>query len=347
MNDTGQTGTTYTASQWYPTGFLGINSPSAPIDYGTFAGIRTPDNLYNVYFAQGLVLGGSGAFRIKAQDVANGANSCSFDLLTNGYGGTVQCGGSHGNDRFLSLQPMQFQVGSTSFPILDIAAAAGFMTSTNPMIRLKANSSAGACPNGGCGIFVSADSGFNGYLSLLDKNGIQAFGVKPTQIEFFGNSLHPITAVPGTGVNLLRSIGSLNNGNLAAFDANNNAVDSGVATSSLYSLGGTVNVDSCTLGSAAGSGTSCTAVGVDAAHIVTVTMGSGATTAGNLVTITLATNRPRPTLAVCSYSPSTGAAATDYSKSIIVGNAANQYTIAFPASAPTASVTYTWSVTCP
>jgi len=136
-------------------------------------------------------------------------------------------------------------------------------------------------------------------------------------------------------------------GNLAAFDANNNAVDSGVATSSLYNLGGTVNVDSCTLGPAAGSGTSCSATGVDAAHIVTVTMGSGTTSTGNLVTITLATNRPRPTLAVCSYSPSTGAAATDYSKSIIVGNAANQYTIAFPGSAPTASVTYTWSVTCP
>ncbi|MGO4518414.1 hypothetical protein AB4Y89_21670 [Terriglobus sp. 2YAB30_2] len=348
MNDTGQAGSTYTASQWNPSGYLRINSPNAPVDFGGWASVRTADSLYDLQFGEGTNAGQIGGFGIAMRTVANVNNFCRFSLgVSTSWAGALGCAGTYTNAPFNFLNPIYINPGSTTAPNIDIATATGFMTGTVPMFRIRANSSAGACPSGGCGLFVSSDGAFAGYLALFDFNGARKFGIKPSGLEFFGNTLYPITAVPGTGVNLLRSIGNLNNGNLAAFDASNNAVDSGVATSSLYSLGGTVNVDSCTLGSAAGSGTSCTAVGVDAAHIVTVTMGSGATTTGNLVTITLATNRPRPTLAVCSHSPSTVAAATDYSKSIIVGNAANQYTIAFPASAPTASVTYTWSVTCP
>jgi hypothetical protein len=188
--------------------------------------------LYDLQFGEGTNAGQTGGFGIAMRTVANVNNFCRFSLgVSTSWAGALGCAGTYSNAPFNFLNPIYINPGSTTAPNIDIATASGFMTGTVPMFRIRANSSAGACPSGGCGLFVSSDGAFAGYLALFDFNGARKFGIKPSGLEFFGNTLYPITAVPGTGVNLLRSIGALNNGNLAAFDANNNAVDSGLAIS--------------------------------------------------------------------------------------------------------------------
>jgi len=229
MYDTGGAGTVYTASKWNPSGYLVVNSPATPIDFGTVAGFKTPDNNYNVYFAQGSVLGGTGAWRIKTQDAANGANYCSFDIMTNGWSHAFQCGNTHGNDRVLSLQPFNFQVTATNNPNMDFAFSTGFMTGTVPIFRIKANSSSGACPSGGCGIFVSPDSSFAGYLALFsDSLNNRLWGLKQTGLELFGRSTL-LTGVQGTtGTKLLSALGTFTSGHIVGIDSNLNAVDTTV-----------------------------------------------------------------------------------------------------------------------
>lgn len=252
MNDTGQTGSTYIPSQWYPSGYLRINNANTPVDFLGWMGVRTADQLYDLQFGEGTNAGQTGGFGIAMRTVANVNNFCRFSLgISTSWGAALGCAGTYTNAAINFLNPVSLSgIASTTLPNLDISSASPLMTGTVPHFRIRANSSSGVCPSGGCAMFVSSDGAYAGFLGLWDFNGTHKFGVKPAGLEFFARSTL-ISGIQGsTGTNLLSCTGTLANGHLIVADANGNCVDGGAVPSG----GPGVNTGSVTIAPASGAG---------------------------------------------------------------------------------------------
>lgn len=111
-----------------------------------------------------------------------------------------------------------------------------------------------------------------------------------------------------------------------------------------FTLGGSVSSSNCAAGSPAGTGASCSMTGTDGNHLLTVNTGTGPTT-GTLVTVTFTTSRGHNTY--CTMTPAASVSAIDTSKYINVGGSATSYSISFPVTAISDSVSYSWNVFCP
>ncbi|WP_263415351.1 hypothetical protein [Terriglobus albidus] len=221
MNDTGQTGSTYTAFQWNPSGYLRINGAAPPVDYNGWASVRTADGLYDLQFGEGGNAGQSGGFGVATRSVGNFNNFCRFSVgVSTTYGMAFGCAGTYVNAVANFLNPISIQTSTTTLPNIDIAPQNTLMTGTVSQFRIRPSGSAGTCALGGCALFVSSDGAFAGYLGLFDFNGTRKWGVKASGIEVFNNTANLITGAPGTGADWRRSTGTFTAGNAVTTDGN-------------------------------------------------------------------------------------------------------------------------------
>jgi hypothetical protein len=291
MNDTGQTGSTYTAFQWNPSGYLRINGAAPPVDYNGWASVRTADGTYDLQFGEGANAGQSGGFGVVTRLVSNVNNFCRLSVgVSTAYAMAISCAGTYGSAIFNSIQPISIQTSATTLPNLQVAPQNSLMTGTVPHFQIKPSGSAGTCPLGGCGEFVSSDGSFAGYIGLWDYNGTRKFGVKPAGLEFFARSTL-ISGIQGsTGTNLLSCTGTLANGHLIVADANGNCADGGIPPSG---GGPGVNTGSVTIAAASGTGSTGTAACITVCNgykgrILITPSGTGIG-AGDVATITFGT----------------------------------------------------------
>lgn len=225
LQDTGQTGSAYTATDFDPVPFFRIGGPNTPVDRRQFGAIRTSSGLYDINLGEGLFLGGYGGFGLKVLSSSNGANSCRMSIGTNNWAMGVECGGTWANFPLQFRQPLNIQTGVTNRPNLDVGPTA-LLTGTTPTIRFAPTNAAGLCPSGGCNTLFDTDPTYSGYTAIFQGRGSAKFAVHAVNgLQFFGSSSY-ITSVNGTGPNLLRSTGTLTNTHMAVFDANSNATAS-------------------------------------------------------------------------------------------------------------------------
>lgn len=310
MTDTGQAGSTYTAANWNPTGFLRINSPNTPNDFRQFGAIRTADGLFDINIGEGLQGGTWGGLGLKVVDPANSNNYCRHSMAANGWSLSLSCGGSYANFPAQFNTAVQIQTPVTNRPNLDVLPTA-LLTGTIPTSRFAPTSAPGTCPSGGCNVLFDVNSGYAGYNAIFSTSGGRKFAVHATNgLEFFGNPTF-VTGVQGNGVNLLTT-------------------------------GGTS--PTMVAGAAAGTSPSCTTItGGNTSGVITCTTGTGTIT-GTLATITF-----NGTLALtpngCHLQARDATTAPVATSIYTTAPSSTTWTIGV-GSALAASTTYTWAYSC-
>lgn len=112
-------------------------------------------------------------------------------------------------------------------------------------------------------------------------------------------------------------------------------------------LGGTLSNGNAAVGAGAGTGGTASLTGLDGTHLLTIVAGTLPTLSATIVTVTFTATRGH--ISYCTLSPSNSAAALLSGANMVFmgSNSATSYAITSGTTALSASLTYTWNITCP
>ncbi|HEY4357100.1 MAG TPA: hypothetical protein VGN16_15230 [Acidobacteriaceae bacterium] len=153
-------------------------------------------------------------------------------------------------------------------------------------------------------------------------------------------------AIAGSGAGFTTGPTTATNGDLASFTGTGGQIaDSGIATSNLYSLGGTLSSGNITALTGAGTSPTIAISGTDANHQITVL--AGASAGGSIGIYSLAFTSSRGHTPYCTVAPANVSAVQKLSSIYFSVNSATGYTLSIWDDNLVNGVSYVWNINCP